>query len=110
MWDAKKRRQFEQLREKEGNGTLSAAERARLTAMIEEIEIAEAAYLGPAIQRLEGECAQVEAQNAALQGLIQRKQEMIRRLEQILAETKAEEDAIQEELRRVLSGSAPAPS
>jgi hypothetical protein len=107
MWDARQRARFEQLREQEENGTLNAAERTELTAMVGEIESTEAAQLGPAMERLEAECAQVEAQNAALQRLVSRKKALIRKLEQILAETKAEENAIQQELGRVLSGSAP---
>jgi hypothetical protein len=106
MWDAKKRTQFEHLRAKEDKGTLTRAERAMLTAMVEEIEGAESARLAPAIQRLDDECAQVEAQNAALKGLIQRKKDLVRRLEQILVETNAEEDAIRKELGRILTGGA----
>jgi hypothetical protein len=110
MWDADKRSRFAYLREKEEDQSLNAAEQAELTAMMEEIESAELAYLGPAMQRLEAECAQVETQNAALQDLIQRKQALIQRLEQILAEANAEEDAIQKELGRILTGGASAPS
>jgi hypothetical protein len=88
MWNARKRTRFGRLREKQESGTIDATEQAELAAMVEEIENAEAAYLGPANEKLEAECARVEAQNATLQGIIQRKKELIRRLEQIFAEAR----------------------
>jgi peptidoglycan hydrolase CwlO-like protein len=109
MWDAPKRARLEWLRQREEEGTLTEAEWAELTQMIAEIETAEAAYLHPATERLEAESAQIEAQNAELARLIRRKEALVQRLKQTLAELDAERQAIEKEQRRVLSGSAPPP-
>ena len=110
MWDAGKRTRFGYLREKEENGSLDAAEQTELASMVQELESAESTQLGPAIERLEADCTLVETQNTALQDLIQRKRSLIRKLEQTVAEASVEEDAIQKELGRILTGGASASS
>lgn len=105
MWDQVTRSRFEALRQREEEGVLTRAEQAELQRMIEEIEGAEAAYLGPATQRLRAERAQLASQTAALQELIDRKEALVRRLEQVVTEVKAERRAINEELERILGGS-----
>ena len=109
MGKTTKRARFEALRQKEEEGTLTEAEQVELAQMIEEIEEIEAAYLRPATERLRAERAQVQAQTAALQRLVRRKEALARRLEQTLAKAKAERQAIEEEQNRILSGSAAPP-
>src|SRR5437870_3611469 len=106
MQDAAKRAKFESLRQREEEGTLTEAEQAELAQMIEEVERAEAAYLRPATERLRADRAEVTRQSGALQGVLQRKEALVRRLEQTLAEARAERDALEEEVNRILSGTA----
>jgi hypothetical protein len=106
MRDAAKRARFEWLRQREEEGTLTGAEQAEMVQMIEEIERAEAAYLRPATERLRADRVEVASQNEALQGVLQRKAALVRRLEQTLAEATAERDALAEEVNRILSGAA----
>jgi len=103
MQDATKRARFESLRQREEEGTLTEAEQAELAQMIEEVERAEAAYLRPATERLRADRAEFTRQNGALQGVLQRKEALVRRLEQTLAEARTERDALEEEVNRILS-------
>jgi hypothetical protein len=106
MGDTAKRARFEALRQHEEEGTITEPEQAELAQMIEEIESAEAAYLGPATERLRAERTQIQARSAALQRLVRRKEALAWRLEQTLAEARGERQAIEEEQNRILSGSA----
>jgi hypothetical protein len=106
MWKPAKRARFEALRQREEAGALTGAEQTELAQMINEIESAEAVYLRPATERLRAERAELNARNAALQRLLQRKEALVRRLEQTLTEVKTERRAIEEELERILSESA----
>jgi hypothetical protein len=106
MWDTAKRARFEALRQHEEAGALTEPEQAELARMIDEIVSAEATFLSPATDRLRAERVRVQARNAALQRLVRRKEALARRLEQTLAEAKAERHAIEEAQSRLLSGSA----
>jgi hypothetical protein len=97
MGNVAKRARFEELRQREEAGTLTGAEQAELAAMFEQIESADAAALRPATERLPAERAQLQEQTAALQRLVRRKEALARRLEQTIAQAKAERRAIQEE-------------
>jgi D-aminopeptidase len=105
MWDAQKQARFDALRALEEAGTLTRREQKELAGMIEEIDRAEAASLQPSVEREEAECLRLEAQNADLAALLERRQALAGKLEQVLAEAKAEDDAIEEELARILSRS-----
>ncbi len=74
MWDEQKRERFQTLRQRELDDTLTEAEQAELSQMIQEIEDAEAAYLRPATERLRCERERIEEQNRELQGLVQREE------------------------------------
>src|ERR1043166_9474917 len=98
MWDAKKRARYEVLRHREDEGTLTTAEQVELAQMLSEIEHAEAAYLAPASERLREERARLAAKNAKLQDLIRRKEALLGRTKDILAELRAERKGLAEEL------------
>src|SRR5947207_2187923 len=104
MWDEQQQARFDALRARKEAGTLTRREQKELAGMIEEIDRAEAASLQPSVEREEAECLRLEAQNAALATLLERRQALTGKLEQVLAEAKAEEEAIEEELARILSG------
>jgi len=60
MWNAKKRRRFQDLRKREATAKLSPRESAELTGFIKEAEHHEASYLGAATRRLQGERKWIE--------------------------------------------------
>ncbi|MDQ3814801.1 MAG: hypothetical protein M3347_12735 [Armatimonadota bacterium] len=102
MCDEQKRERFQTLRERELEGALTPAEQTELSLLIQEIENAEAAYLGPATERLRREREQLEAQNHALEDLVRRKQALAERLRTVLEESAAERHTIDKELARIL--------
>jgi hypothetical protein len=104
MWDDQRLARFNALRASEEAGTLTPREQEELAGMIEEIDRAEAASLQSSAEQEEAECLRLEAQNAALSTLLQRRQALARKLEQVLVEAKSEEESIKEELARILAG------
>jgi hypothetical protein len=106
MWDGQKSKRFQDLRQV--GRQLSTSEEAELQSLVEELYAAEAAYLKPATERLRQENDRTEGQNAELDRLIERKQALVHRLKAVLAETRAEQQAIQNELATVLAASADA--
>ena len=108
--DSAKRARFKFLRQLEEEGALTSTQKTELTQMFEEIESAEAVYLRPATERLRVQRAGIAQRNQALQQLLDRKEALARRLEQTLAEARAEHAAIQEELSRILGEAAGASS
>jgi hypothetical protein len=84
MWDDQKRKRFNELREP--GRQLNAAEQAEVAALVKEIEDAEAAYLKPATERLRQENARLAKRNLELAELVKRKETLVERLENILAE------------------------
>lgn len=85
-------------------GTLTPAERAELASLTEELTAAEAVYLVPGEQRLRREREAIEAQNAALEALADRKSALVARLREVLAQSRTERQAIEGELAAVLAG------
>jgi hypothetical protein len=110
MLDPEKRERFRELREREQAGALADTDQAELHRLIEEIENAEAIYLNPATEKLRQEREAMDAQNQALQDLIQRKEALVERLQTFLAQVEAERKAINDEVARILSGRAGTPS
>ena len=108
MWDAQKHERLQQLRSRDA-GTLSASEQAELAVLIQELEAAEAAYLAPATQRLSREREAIEAQNHSLEDLARRKESLVRRLHDFVAEAEAERRAIDSELAAVLAETQSSP-
>ena len=105
MWDEHKRFRFAQLRQQQGMDVLTETERAELALLAQELEAAEAGYLTPATERLRQERQALEVQNSALEALAHRKQALVQRLRDFLAETQAERRAIDGEVAAVLAGS-----
>lgn len=93
---------LDQLRRRQGEGALTEAERSELALLTEELETAEASYLTPATERIRREREAVEAQNRALDALALRKEALVRRLHDFLAEAQAERRAIDGELAAAL--------
>ena len=63
----------------------------------------EAAYLKPATERMRQENELTIKQNAELDELIERKEALVQRLQHVLAETRAERQAIETKLATVLA-------
>jgi hypothetical protein len=101
MWEEQKRQRLQELRERQSG--LTEAERAELAGLLKELEAAEAAYLRPATERLRAEREILEKQNRTLEVLAHRKEGLLRRLRDFLAEAKAERHAIERELDAVLA-------
>jgi hypothetical protein len=105
MWDEHKRSRFQQLSQQEhGCGGLTEAEQVELACLTQEIEAMEASYLAPAKERIRRERESLEAQNHTLQVLTWRKEALLLRLRDFLAEAQAERRAIETELATVLAG------
>jgi hypothetical protein len=103
MWDEQKSGRFQELRQRQG--ALTEAEQAELALLFQELESGEAAYLTPAAERLRQEREALEARNRTLEALASRKEALVRRLRDFLAEAQAERRAIETELAAVLAGS-----
>ena len=78
MWSQPKRKRFQILRQHELDGTLAEPEQAELSQMNAEIE--SSVPLDAATERLREQRKQIEAQNRALDALVQRKQTLVNRL------------------------------
>ena len=105
MWEEQKRTRFEQLRQRQGNSALTEAEQAELAHLTQELEAAEAGYLTPAVDQVRQERETLETQNRILEALTHRKEALVRRLGDFLAEIRTERQAIDGELAAVLGGS-----
>jgi hypothetical protein len=105
MWQEQMRARFQQLRQRQLENTLTEAEEAELTILLEELEAAEAADLAPAVEQLRQEREAIEAQNRSLENLVHRKEALASRLRTVLVEAQAERRAIESELATVLAGS-----
>jgi hypothetical protein len=104
MREQEKRRRFQLLRRREQEGTITGAEREELGELVHDIEAAEAVLLQPVTERLGEERRAVEAQNSALQALVDRRERLAARLDQVLQEARSERRAIEQELAQILSG------
>ena len=80
----------------ENFGVLSAEERARLVAQQEANEWA-------AIERMKQEHLNLEARNREIEALLERRRAFAKRLEQLRAEIRAENEAFQRESERLLA-------
>src|SRR3712207_1895171 len=103
-WDEQRLERTRTLRSREPSA-LTEAERRELDRLFEEMGAAGNASLAPATQRLRSEREAVEAQNEALKALVLRRENLAMRLEQVLTETRAERQAIEQEMNRILSAS-----
>ena len=105
MWKEQTANRFQQLRQRQGKSALTEAEQAELALLMQELEAAEAGYLTPATERLRQERETLETQNRTLEVLALRKEALVRRLRDFLAEAQTERRAINGELAAVLGGS-----
>lgn len=105
MWEQQKSSRFQQLRQRQRESVLTEAEQAELALLVQELEAAEAAYLTPVTERLRQERETLETQNRTLEVLAFRKEALVLRLRDFLAEAQAERRAIECELAAALAGS-----
>lgn len=104
MREEERSTRFQQLRQRQRESVLTEAEQAELALLVRELEAAEAAYLTPATERLRQERGTLETQNRALEVLALRKEALVLRLRDFLAEAQTERRAIECELTAVLAG------
>lgn len=102
MWDKHTSDRFQQLRRQEQDGHLTDDERQELSDLVDRLEAMEATYLEPATERLRRERERLEAQNVALMAIAHRKEELARRLQIAVEEARSEQQAIDDELTRIL--------
>jgi hypothetical protein len=86
MWDGQRSSRFQQLRQRQRESALTEAEQAELALLVQELEAAEVTHLAPATERLRQERETVETQNRALEVLALRKEALVPRLRDFLAE------------------------
>ena len=104
MWDEQKRQRLELLRQRENAAVLADIERGELESLVQELQSAETTYLAPATERLREERQELDTQNRALEALARRRETLARHLRDVLAEARAERQAIQGELAALLVG------
>ena len=103
MWDQAKQERFESLRAQHDQGALSPEGERELGELIGEIEALEAGYLAKATERAGQEAERLKRRNEALAAVISRKEALGRHLETVLSEVRSEREAIDAELRHILS-------
>ena len=103
MWDEQKHSRFQELRQRQQEAVLTEAEAAELDLLVQELEGQEAAYLTPATERLRRERQALETQNRALEILARRKEGLLHRLRDFLAEAQDERRKIEKALAAVLT-------
>src|SRR5437588_10394915 len=99
MWNDEQKRRFQELRTRELQNELTTSEQAELTRLIHELEEEEAAYLRPANQRLDAKIRRTQQQNRVLKDLVRRRQNLIRRMERLLADSQKEQQFIDREVQ-----------
>lgn len=88
-WDAERQRQFDELRARELDGPLSEDDRRSLDALRATLEAEEARYLAPAIEQLEHQSREREAQLTALQVRNEELAALVQQHEQLLREAQS---------------------
>ncbi len=109
MWDRTRQQQLDELQQRAQAGTLTAAERQQLDALLAAVEEDEAAALQPALLRLQQEHDQLQreqarlhAQNAELSVLADKYAELLVRARAQLESLVREREALRVEYERVL--------
>ncbi len=92
----------QRLSELRARAVLSATEAQELARLLERADAHEAGVLAPSTRALEMENQNGEAENRQLAALVDRKQQLVARLTGALQEARAEREAIDVELRRIL--------
>ena len=106
MWDKTKRQRFSTLRERARQGALTPEEQMELRGLYRHLEEMEASSLLPGIERKRHETEKLQAINAALRDVIRRKEEHLARMQATLAQFRAEREALNVELERILAQAA----
>ncbi len=113
MWTDEKQRQFDALRDKEFDGTLTDDEQPQLDAFFAELEAEEAETLRPAMERMDAEiaelqqqCQTAEARNAALAALAARQQELLGQARVYYRSLLSEQAVINSERERLVGQAA----
>ena len=104
MWEEQKHSRFQQLRQGKRDGVLAETEQAELALLEQELE-EEDPNLILATEGLRKERVALEAQNRTLESLTLRKEALVRRLREFLAESQAERNAIECQVAEVVAGS-----
>lgn len=112
MWETSKSQRFQDLRSRELEGELSAAEQDELSHLHQELVEAEAALLAPALSRLvdergalEAEAERLEDQKQALSRLLQEKEAYLARARAMVAELEAERSDLLARYSRIVGES-----
>jgi hypothetical protein len=102
MWDKTKHQRFSMLRERERQGILTTEEQTELHGLYRHLEEVEASSLLPGIERRRHEAEKLRAINEALRDVIQRKEAHLAHMQATLARFRAEREALNIELERIL--------
>ncbi|MDQ3254384.1 MAG: hypothetical protein M3R15_10835 [Acidobacteriota bacterium] len=110
MWNEAKQQQLNDLRRGELESALTDEENSTLEQLLYELEQEEWQRVGPALERLRDEQAelqqslgQTETQNALLSAISSRQEDLLRRAETQLKGLRYEHEALKTERERVLS-------
>lgn len=110
MWTDEQQRQLDALREKELAGTLAADEQQQLELLFAELDAEEAEMLRPAMERMEQEHQQDQAELARLQRkkellttLAVQEEQLLQRAQAVLQEVQSEKARLRAEYERALS-------
>ncbi len=110
MWNEAKQQQLNELRRREWESALTDEEKRTLEQLLYELEQEEWQRVGPALERLRDEQAelqrslgQTETQNALLSAISSRQEDLLRRAETQLKGLRYEHEALKTERERVLS-------
>ena len=106
MWDESKRQRFSALRERERQGALTAEESTELEGLYHAIEEMEATYLRPTTECKQQQREKLRALNEALRDAIRRKEVHLAGMKATLAQWRAEREALDTELERLLAQAA----
>lgn len=110
MWTEEKQLQLDALREKESAGTLTADERQQLELLFAEMDQEEEEMLLPAVERMnqehqqdQAEIARLRKEKALLATLAAQEEQLLRRAKAALQEVQSEKARLRAEYERALS-------
>ena len=109
MWEETKQQRLNELRKRESAGTLTAEEMRALEDLLYELEQEEWETLSPALDHmrqqqveLQKNVGQVKMQNAVLEAITSRQEDLIKRAKAQLTAARSEHEALRTERERVL--------
>jgi CTP-dependent riboflavin kinase len=102
MWDDGKQSQLNALREKEEQGTLSADEKQELEALYAELDAEESERLRPALERTDEELAEQQQHNAQLAALVEKRKQLLARMDSQIAEWLNEHERLKAEAAQLV--------